>query len=52
MINHLQDGLEGDHVVVRQRERLEAADGGLAQAAHAGDLQVGQGRAHVRLGKK
>ena len=46
----LEHRLERDHVVVGQSERLEPADGALAQRAHAGDLEVGQGRADVRLG--
>ncbi len=31
-------------------ERLEAADGALREGAHTGQLQVGQGLAHVALG--
>jgi len=33
-----EDGLEGDHVVVAERQGLEPADGGLGEAPHAWNL--------------
>lgn len=45
----LQNGLERDHVVVGQGEALEPADGALRQRSDAGQLQVGQRLADIRL---
>ena len=45
----VQDRLQGDHVVVAQRQRLEAADGALREGADARQAQVGQRFAHVGL---
>lgn len=45
----LQNRLQRDHVVVRQRQALEATDGALRQGADAGQLQVGQRLADIGL---
>lgn len=45
----LEDRLQGHHVVVRQRQGFEPADGALTQTPHAGDLEVGQSGPHVGL---
>ena len=46
----LQDGPQGDHVVVRQGERLEATNGRLRQGAHPGQLECGQRLSNISLG--
>lgn len=45
----LQNGLQSYHVVVGQGETLEPADGALRQRSDAGQLQVGQRLADIRL---
>jgi len=44
-----EDRLEGDHVVVRERQRLEAADGRLREGADARQLEIGERLSHVGL---
>lgn len=44
-----EDGLQGHHVVMRERERLEATDCALAQAPDTGYLEVSERGAHIRL---
>ena len=45
----LEDGLERDHVVVAERQRLEPADRALAERPDAGQLQLAERRPDVGL---
>lgn len=45
----LKDGLESNHVIMRQSERLEPADGALTEGADPRYLEVGEGGPNVSL---
>lgn len=45
----LEDRLQGDHVVVRERERLEATDRRLRESADTRELKIGERLADVGL---